>query len=343
MKKPKSGSKINWFRLKVFRHLAILKRITVKRLFNIIQLVYELNVRRIKVKSHPFIAHINTVPFCNIRCPGCYLQTNKNDSNATKKIMVFDEYREVIDKLSPYLMLVVLYDEGEPLLNKDIFKMIRYNHHLNINTSIATNLSMELSDIQIDNLVSCGLDRLQVAMDGITADIYEQYRIGGNLDRVKNNLQRILESKKRQHSKYPSITIQYIDFGFNSHQMQAVKAYSQEIGAAFSTLRSSENGLYDFIQKENMRISEPGHLAIGCFDLYGIAQIRSDSVLFPCDFGEDEGMHLVGSLQDNDFQTLWNSEFMQELRNGFKRNSHSLPAVQCRDCQATNRIPVLFH
>jgi radical SAM protein with 4Fe4S-binding SPASM domain len=236
----------------------------------------------------------------------------------------------------------VLYDEGEPLLNKDIYRMIKHNHQLNINTSIATNLSMNLTNSNIENIVSCGLDRLQVAIDGFTNEVYEKYRVGGNLELVKYNLQRILEVKQKLHSRSPSIEIQFIDFGFNSHELKAVKKYSKEIGAAFSTFCSSENGLYHYIQKENIQISEHEHLTLGCFDLYSIAQIRSDGVLFPCDFGEDEGIDAVGSLKADDFHTLWNSDYMQKLRKGFNRKSDNLPTMQCRDCQATNRIPLLF-
>lgn len=337
-----SKSKINWSRLKLIRHRTILKRLTFRRLINMAILIFELKVRRKELKSSPIIARINTMPFCNLKCTGCYLQINKNDLNATKKIMSFDEYRTILSKLSPYLLLVVLYDEGEPLLNKDIYKMIKHNHQLNINTSIATNLSMKLSDINIENIVSSGLDRLQVAIDGFTQDVYEKYRVGGNLELVKENLKRILAVKNRLNSKYPSIEIQFIDFGFNSHEMQAVRVYSKEIGASFSTFCSSEDGLYHYIQKNTVRISEHEHLKLGCFDLYGIAQIRSDGILFPCDFGEDEGIDAVGSILKNDFYTLWNSDLMQKLRQGFNRRSTALPTVQCRDCQATNRIPFLF-
>ena len=334
--------KINWLRLKVLKHLSIIKRLTLRRLYNILLLIFELKARRKKLKSRPFIAQINTTPFCNLKCPGCYLQTSKDDPNATRKIMSFNEYADIINQLSPYLLLVVLYDEGEPLLNKDIFRMIKYNHQLNINTSIATNLSMKLSDSQIEDLVLSGLDRLQVAIDGSTDDIYERYRVGGSLARVKHNLQRILIYKQKLRTKHPNITIQFIDFGYNSHQMQEVKEYSQEIGATFSTLPSSEFGLYHYVEKENISIPEREHLAIGCFDLYGIAHIRSDCVVFPCDFGEDEGMGSLGSLQEKDFHALWNNDFMQKLRKGFSRRSRTLPTKNCKDCQATNRVPALF-
>ena len=80
----------------------------------------EIKLSRTKLISQPIVAGVNISPICNPRCPAC-MGKAKSVSN---HLMSFEEYKYVIDRISRNTLLVILYDEGEALLNQNIYKII---------------------------------------------------------------------------------------------------------------------------------------------------------------------------------------------------------------------------
>lgn len=252
----------------------------------------------------------------------------------SNKIMALEEYRSIIDKIHKCLILVILYDEGEPLLHKDIFKMVRYNSQFNISSSISTNFSFPFPEERVKDILSCGLDRLIVAVDGDTQEIYAKYRKGGDVGLVKENVSRLVVERNKRGLKKPAIEIQYLDFGYNSHQVKAVKRFSQNVGADFfSTFKADYDG------KEEFRGTMHDRIRLGCAYLWTSLDISSDLLIFPCDFGEDHGMPSTGSLLDMGTNDYWNSPEMVSLRKGFSRKSKSFPVSQCSKCPEREALP----
>ncbi|QWV93951.1 radical SAM protein [Geomonas oryzisoli] len=320
------------------RHKSIIKRMTGRRLLNCILLCTELKARKTHLKSSPIIARINTYPLCNLKCPACQRIAKSTTASATG-MMTLTQYREILDKIAAHLLLVVLYDEGEPLLHPELPQIIRYTASRNISTSISTNLSMPLSDKYLLDLMTSGLDRMTVSMDGMTQETYARYRIGGDIAMLKANLERLLRLRKQTGSK-TRVEVQFLDFGFNAHEKSDVKEYAARVGADdFRALPSSIYGLEEYLADRSKTLSERDHLRRGCLDVWSIAHISSDGRLFPCDFGEDSGMPAVGNLFREDFATLWNKPRMTAIRAYFKGTDGSFDTSICMRCPSTNEAP----
>lgn len=55
--------------------------------------------------------------------------------------MALDDFLHIIGAIERYAVRVSLYDEGEPLMNKDLYRMIAYATKKNISTLISTNFN----------------------------------------------------------------------------------------------------------------------------------------------------------------------------------------------------------
>ena len=55
---------------------------------------------------------------------------------------------------------------------------------------------MNLSDEKLHKLITSGLGLLHVDIDGLDQEVYEKYRIGGNLSLVFKNLKKAIAIKK---------------------------------------------------------------------------------------------------------------------------------------------------
>ena len=82
----------------------------------------------------------------------------------------------------------------------------------------------------VESLIRSRLDTLIVSIDGTTQDVYEVYRVGGRLDRVFENIGRIVEKKKELGYKTPFIEWQFIVVRQNEHQIADARNLAREIG-----------------------------------------------------------------------------------------------------------------
>jgi MoaA/NifB/PqqE/SkfB family radical SAM enzyme len=149
-------------------------------------------------------AIIETTNFCNLHCPLCPTQS----SNREKGIMSFSDFLQIAESLPLSIQNVSLYLSGEPLINKNIFRMVKFLVNRNINCSISTNGT--LLGKNIEKLLDSGLSELIIGVDGATEDTYKKYRKGGNFPVLIENIRRLVQEKRKRRLKTPFIKIQFI-------------------------------------------------------------------------------------------------------------------------------------
>ena len=79
-----------------------------------------------------------------------------------------------------------------------------------------------------DGPVESGLDRLIISIDGTTQDVYEQYRVGGRLEKVLEGARNIVRWKKELKSKTPFIFFQFLVVRPNEHQLDDIRRLAAE-------------------------------------------------------------------------------------------------------------------
>ena len=162
-------------------------------------------INRIKIKlgyrfglskaiGMPKMITLDPTNHCNLKCPLC--PTGLGDTSVAYGLFKLDKFKNVIDVFSKWAQTVQLYSWGEPLLNKSFVEMIRYAsqkpHKIRSVTSVNLNA---ITDEQIEGLLNSNLDALHLSIDGTTQEVYEKYRIGGNLETVFNNLKKLIAEK----------------------------------------------------------------------------------------------------------------------------------------------------
>ena len=160
------------------------------------------------VKGYPLKINFDPTSICQLACPLCPTGQGKGGRSLGRADV--GKFKQLIDEVAPYLYEIDFNNWGEPFLNKDLPKMIKYAHDNNIRTSVNTNLSLVLSEETAEGVVKSGLDQLYCSIDGITQEVYEKYRVRGNLEMIKNNIKLIDKKKKELGSKTPKIVWQFL-------------------------------------------------------------------------------------------------------------------------------------
>jgi radical SAM protein with 4Fe4S-binding SPASM domain len=316
----------------------MLRHATPRKLMNLALIEAEYRLRRSRLRGKPYILVVDPLNVCNLRCPLC--PTGLLTPNRKAQLMSWDTYTRSIDELAPWAFKVNLFNWGEPLLHPHVYDMIRYAAQRNLGTALSTNLSVELSDEQIDSIVTCGLEFLCLSIDGVTQETYQIYRKRGSIALVLSNLERLIARRRALKSTTPIIEWQFIQMRHNLSELDAAARMATELGV--DLFRTIEVGLpFDSPDGDRLRLewyppkaaasdtNEPADSA--CYFLYRYGVVNPDAGVSPCCvvYGENTDF---GNLATQRFSQIWNNDAFVSARNHYVTGGQISTATVCDRC-----------
>ena len=100
----------------------ISKWVIIKNLPNLFKSKY---FRTEVAKNYPYIIQIEPTNKCNLNCIMCIRKEVVKKLTGIPIDMSFENFKTILDKI-PSAMLIQIQGQGEPFLNPDIFRMIKY-------------------------------------------------------------------------------------------------------------------------------------------------------------------------------------------------------------------------
>lgn len=173
--------------------------------------------------SKPFVVGVIITRACNSRCRQCDVWMKSKPIYELNT----DEWKSIISKLHVWLGTFYLcISGGEPLLRRDIFKLIEYSNKKGIVTNMITN-SYLINKNNAKKLVDSRLDRLTVSLDGI-GEIHNYLRgFDGAFDKVTYAIKCINEIREKYNSKL-RLSINTTITRYNLHQISEIIMFSVE-------------------------------------------------------------------------------------------------------------------
>ena len=253
-----------------------------------------------------------------------------------------DFFTETIDDIHRHLLYLIFYFQGEPYLNTDFLEMVNYASKKGIYTATSTNAHY-LTDEAARKTVESGLDRLIISIDGTTQDVYQQYRVGGNLQKVLEGAKNIVKWKKALNSKTPYVFFQFLVVKPNEHQVDDIKKLAKEIGVdvRFKTAQVyeyetdpnrliPENDTFSrYKKKDDGTYAAKNKLANRCWKLWHANVITWDGLVVPCCFDKD-AMHQLGNLKNDSFKNIWHNDNYKQFRSELMKSRKNIDI--CSNC-----------
>ena len=265
----------------------------------------------------PTTLSIEPTTSCNLRCPECPsgLRAFTRPTGMLEERLL----EKVIDQSARHLSWLHLYFQGEPFLNPRFLEMVRYADSKGVFTSTSTNAHF-LGEKQVEAVLKSGLKQLIVSMDGITQEVYEAYRVGGNLEKVQEGLNLLISERKKTRQNFPRIILQFLVTGQNEHQLPALKTWAKKMQVDELQLKTTQ--IYDFEDGSDLIPSNLGFsryipakggkwkLKINaenkCWRMWQGAVVTWDGKLVPCCFDKD-AKHVMGELKSHSLSSIWSS------------------------------------
>ncbi len=296
-----------------------------------------------KTLGRPYMAHISPSGVCDL---GCKICPTKDPTMEGRSLLSFDTFRKFVDEAGDTLLYLILWSWGEPLLNPDFSKMARYAKDNNILTVTSTNLN-QLNPRQAEELVQSGLDALIIAVDGMTQESYARYRVGGNLERVLNNIRMLVDARRTAGLKEPILNLRMVVSKENEDQMDAFESLGRELGVdmvsfkAFSTRQSGKEdeavnrqfvprtGSFRWYRYEKEGTMDRKVPKYWCRFPWTKPTMFADGMIISCEF-DKYYQAPFGNINEQSFDEIWFSPEAEEFRRKFQKNRDHFPF--CDDC-----------
>lgn len=142
-----------------------------KGLVNIIRGLAYFGVRKPFTSGAPFLVVWDVTYACNLRCKHCYANAGRplvdelSTRDALKVVDIFGEAGVVA---------IAAFSGGEPLMRKDLYKLIDRIKEYEMQVSIATNGTL-LTKKNVEKLRRHRVDFIQISLDG-TKEVHEKFR-----------------------------------------------------------------------------------------------------------------------------------------------------------------------
>jgi radical SAM protein with 4Fe4S-binding SPASM domain len=331
--------------------LNFLRKLTARRLWNMVKVYssYKVSawIKRPVQWGLPVSISFEPTTSCNLRCPEC--PSGLRAFSRPTGMLHKNFFQDTIDSLAPHLSYLVFYFQGEPFLNPDFLTMVQYAISKKIYTATSTNAHY-LTDAVARRTVESGLDRLIISIDGTTQETYQQYRVGGRLDKVLQSAANIVKWKKELKRKTPFVVFQFLVVRHNEHQVEAVKKLARDTGVDAVWLKTAQ--VYDFENDPNSLIPAQekysrykkdhngvmqfkGNNKKHCWRLWHDPVITWDGAVVPCCFDKD-AQHRMGDLKTQSFNELWRSARYHQFRNKVLQSRQQVDI--CANCSEGVRV-----
>lgn len=256
--------------------------------------------------------------------------------------MSFENFKKLIDQV-PTLKNLHLFWMGEPLRNKDIFRMVDYAAEKGIASRISTNSTTLINDYK--KLQESKLDSLLLCLDGFTQETMEKYRKGIKAREVLDGISKLMDNRTNYGME---ISLRVLAFKHNEHEIPEIIDFAKQkkfdkltIGKPILGSPRFSTGFTDSIVEEwlpkekkfqRYEKTKSGHVMKGklnyCFAVW-VPLITWDGTLAPCcnDYNNDFG------ISNSVFEDFYGVYFGKEARK-MRENMMKRKFPICEICYA---------
>ncbi len=315
------------------------ERLAWPKLLNWLRLETSIHLRRNRPWGMPTHIQVEPCNICNLRCSLCPVTEGLGVPTGC---MDFNLFRDLTDQVCGSVLLMLLWEWGEPFVHPRVYEMIDYATAKGIRVISSSNGHRFADPQHARHVVESGLDTLIFALDGISQETYERYRQGGKLETVLTGIRNVVAAKRELQRATPRINLRFIVMKYNEHEIPMLDDLARSLGVDVLTLKTlypghdcdpAKDALNPFIpenpQYQRFRYSPETGVRMRvehnqCKHLWNAPSVRWDGKMVSCGFDIHQ-TRLLGDLTKSTFREIWFGEAYQAMRDEFRSTWESMP------------------
>jgi len=251
---------------------------------------------------------------CNLRCTFCFVTDGMTRDGG---FMDFNLFKKIIDDCND-LEHLCMHNWGEPLLHKDIFRMIEYAKNKGVNYVVMNTNGTLLTDKMINRIVNSKLDIIRFSIDG-SAETFKRVR-GVELENIEKNIKKlkIIKEKKRPELK-----------------MGVVFTVEEDTEGDAEEYINHWKKIVDHVRLQPKLITSPRtEVCPEPFGKdYGKLVVLWDGRVIPCCVDYNANL-MIGNIQNDTIPNLWKSEKLNILREQHLKGEFPDTCANCNECES---------
>ena len=323
----------DWGEIWKLRKQIILSLINVRKILNLIINFSSYLLGLVKPKGLPVVLAMELSSECNLSCPIC--PRTLKESKPKPGSMSFENFKKIIDEVGDDILFLCLWNYGEPLLNKDIYKMIDYAKRKSIIIVMTSNF-LPISETGIAQLAGSGLDYLIVSMDAATKATYEKNRVGGDFQRLLGNIRMLIEERSQRKKTTPFIDLQFIIMKNNEDEIEKMVSLANSLNVdkiSFKKLYNINQKLDAFLPQNKKYIlnAKRGRKKLkNCARAWMSSVILHNGDVVPCCCDFYNKFIFGNAFSQGGFRNVWKGKKYTEFRRKIIEGRF-LPGI-CENC-----------
>lgn len=328
----------------------LLPTLTPRKLWNWSRIWASFQVSRLLRRpihwGNPVKVGVEPTTSCNLRCPEC--PSGLRSFTRPTGMLSMETFASLTEQVRRDVAYMLFYFQGEPFLNPAFLKMVRHAADRRIFTATSTNGHYLKPEI-CREVVQSGLHEVTISVDGATQQTYQQYRVGGDLEKVKQGIRNLVQARKELKSRTPHLILQFIVFQSNEHEIDAVRQMGKELGVDEVAVKTAQ--IYDYENghaliprnekysryalRPDGRYALKNKLKNQCWKMWMGAEITWDARVLPCCFDKD-AQYEMGSAAVQPFHSIWKGERYRVFRQSLLQNRRGIE--MCTNCTEGTRV-----
>lgn len=268
----------------------------------------------------PLTMYIDPTNICNFACKFCFNGDESALKKMNKSMLEMERFKKIVQDLKEFpskIKMIHLHGFGEPLLNKNLYKMITLLKQENVveRISITTNGSA-FTDENMPRLISSGIDQIHISIYGLSQEQYEEFTdTKVNFPRLLKNIQHLYSIKKNC-----SIHIKIVgDYFSKEEQGNFFNIFGDYCDTIFIDNAANiwpdvdvSKTVDEHASLKHQYSEEISYNKI-CPQLFYQMLIHSDGSVSPCcvDYSNEVN---IGDINDLSLKDIWNSQYLNQMR-----------------------------
>jgi radical SAM protein with 4Fe4S-binding SPASM domain len=283
------------------------------------------------VPKFPNNVDIEITNRCNLNCGLC----KRKQLNLPETDLGFSKFKRIIERIKP-IKEISLGGFGEPLLHRDIFRMIAYAKSKGIRVAFTTNGYLLLNKNIFGKLVDSNVERIDISIEYIHSNALEGHPQNPKLLEA---IERFIAEKNRLH-RQTKVWFNTIVLRSNFNQLLDIIHFAEKIKVDKVQLlhldkKSNDVTKYVPIEQELTFYKKLKNMSFKievmslydwymgirkfafrchkcCPMTYSFFYITIDGDVTPCCFGLPR--YKIANIFEHDLKTIWNSKAFKSFR-----------------------------
>jgi MoaA/NifB/PqqE/SkfB family radical SAM enzyme len=352
-------SKYFSIKAKIFITLFFNKKISIKKIFNIMYSSISYSLKLNQSSTYPVVINMELSNKCNERCVFCRdekgkifdLNPNKDnpDEFIKKGSMDFEIFSKIANEVKKHSLLIIPYVNGEPFIYKHIDKVLKLLNNNKSGAILSTN-GILLNEKHINLILDEKLDQIKIHVSGFTNPTHQIEHRLGDVELIKSNMKNLAKKINEKKSNIV-VMVDYILYDHNKLELNLFREFAKELNFNFSIRPGNPFKLKELGYKEK-RQPEVDASKIACEWLWKVLTVNWNGDLLPCcDYVVWSKTYGYGTISSEnsadsfmvknivpDIKSIWNGNKILEMRNIHSKSGRA-PIPICAGC---NRVGVEY-